>query len=85
MDKEEITAVVVAHAKDVIEGLEGKEIDTSKPIVDYGAESLDILELVGSSSREVGVKVAREDLQGLKSLDDLVDLYMARGGGAQGA
>jgi acyl carrier protein len=75
MERDQIEAIVVAHAKDVVEGLEDVEIDTGRPIVEYGAESLDILEVVGSSAREVGVKVAREELQGLKSIDDLVELY----------
>ena len=75
MDEDRIREIVVAHAKDVVEGLEDVEVDTSRPIVEYGAESLDILEVVGSSARDVGVKVAREDLQGLRSIDDLVVLY----------
>ena len=83
MDQDKIREIVVMHAKDVIEGLEDVEIDTSQPIVSYGAESLDILEVVGSSARDVGVKVAREDLQGLRSIDDLVELYTAKLGAGQ--
>jgi acyl carrier protein len=75
VDKDQIRRVIVAHTKDVVEGLEDVEIDTSKPIADYGVESLDILEIVGSSAREVGVKVKREDLEGLQSIDDVADLY----------
>jgi acyl carrier protein len=86
VDKDQIRSIVLEHVTDVVEGLEDVEIDPSRPIVEYGAESLDILEVVGSSARDVGVKVAREELMGLKSIDDLVDLYHAKlTGSPQGA
>jgi acyl carrier protein len=77
MDRDQIRSIIVAHTRDVVEGLEDAEIDTSKPVAEYGVESLDILEIVGSSAREVGVKVKREDLEGLQSIDDVADLYLS--------
>jgi acyl carrier protein len=71
MDEAAIREVILANLRDVVEGLEDVEIDTSKPITEYGAESIDILEVVGSSAREVGVKARREDLAGIETVDQL--------------
>lgn len=75
MDKEEIREVVLRNIRDTVDGMEEIEIDTSKRMSEYGAESLDILEVVGSSAREVGIRVKREDLGGVESIDDLAQRF----------
>ena len=41
---------------------------------DYGANSLDIVEVVSHTMRELRVKVPRTELSKLTNIDDLVDL-----------
>jgi acyl carrier protein len=75
MEEAEIREVILANLRDVVEGMEDIEIDTAKPITEYGAESIDILEVVGSSAREVGVKAKREDLAGIETVDQLAHRF----------
>lgn len=51
-------------------------IDTSKSMVDLGANSLDIVEVVSSSMRELRIKIPRDDLQNIPNIDGLVDALM---------
>ncbi len=72
--REEVLAVVQRHLVDTIEGIEGIEIDPSKSMVDLGANSLDIVEVVSCSMRELKVKVPRDQLNKLTNINELVDL-----------
>lgn len=76
LQREEVVEVVKRNLVDTIEELEGVEIDTSKSMVDLGANSLDIVEVVSCSMRELKVKVPRAQLNGLKNIDELVDLLL---------
>ena len=72
--REEVLAVVRRHLADTVEGIEGKEIDPSKSMKELGANSLDIVEVVSCSMRELKVKVPRAELNKLTNIDELVDL-----------
>ncbi|PIQ98164.1 MAG: acyl carrier protein [Nitrospinae bacterium CG11_big_fil_rev_8_21_14_0_20_56_8] len=72
--REEIWNVIHKHLVDTVENLDGQEIDTSKSIMDLGANSLDIVEIVSCSIRELKIKVPRNELNNLKNIDELIDL-----------
>ena len=56
------------------EGLEDVEIDPSNSLRDLGANSLDIVEIVSASMRELGVRIPRTQLADLKNINELTDL-----------
>ncbi|MCA9715143.1 MAG: acyl carrier protein [Myxococcales bacterium] len=72
--REAVLDVVKRHLVDTIEELEGVEIDPSKSMKDLGANSLDIVEVVSCSMRELKVKVPRAELNKLENINQLVDL-----------
>ena len=74
MTREHVLEVVTRHLVDTIEELEGVEIDPAKSMKDLGANSLDIVEVVSASMRELKVKVPRDQLNKLTNIDELVDL-----------
>lgn len=74
MTREEIRSVVLKNLVESVESLSGKEIDTSRSMKDLGANSLDIVEIVSCSMRELRVKVPRSELAKLTNVDELVDL-----------
>jgi acyl carrier protein len=74
MTKEQIYAVVKKHLIQTIDGLSESEIEPSRSMKDLGASSLDIVEIVSLSMRELKVKVPRSELVNLKNIGDLVDL-----------
>lgn len=75
MNREQILNAVIKNMKLNIDGLEDQEIDPSKSLAEYGASSLDIVEIVSSSMRELKIKVPRTELANLKNISDLVDLF----------
>ena len=72
--REAVLEVVKRHLVDTIEELEGVEIDPAKSMKDLGANSLDIVEVVSCSMRELKVKVPRAELNSLENINLLVDL-----------
>jgi acyl carrier protein len=74
MTREHVLEVVMRNLVDTIEELEGVEIDPAKSMRDLGANSLDIVEVVSASMRELKVKVPRSELNKLENINQLVDL-----------
>jgi acyl carrier protein len=75
MERDQILQVVVKHMRRNLQDLEGREIDPSQPMSHYGASSLDIVEVVNASMRELKLRVPRTQLAGLKNIDGLVDTF----------
>ena len=74
MKREDVWEVIKKHLNNTLDELEDEEIDTSKSMVDLGANSLDIVEIVSSSIRELKIKVPRAELNDLKTMDELINL-----------
>jgi acyl carrier protein len=74
MTRDEVLAVVKKHAINTIEGATDESIDKATTLADVGANSLDVVEIVSATMRELQVKVPRTELLLLESLDELVDL-----------
>jgi acyl carrier protein len=74
MTRDQVLAVVLKHLGNAVDGIDPASIDTSKSMKDYGANSLDIVEVVSASMRELKVKVPRTELNKIVNLDGLVDL-----------
>ena len=74
MTREQILAVIVKHLANAVDGVDPATVDPSKSMKDFGANSLDIVEVVSASMRELKVKVPRAELNKLTNLDGLVDL-----------
>lgn len=74
MTREIILSVIAKHLANAVEGLDAATVDGSRSMKDYGANSLDIVEVVSASMRELKVKVPRSELNKLTNIDGLVDL-----------
>jgi acyl carrier protein len=74
MNRASILAVIAKHLANAVEGLDATTIDGTRSMKDYGANSLDIVEVVSASMRELKVKVPRSELNKLKDINGLVDL-----------
>lgn len=75
MNKAEILSVITTHLLRSVEGLSAETIDPSKPLTDYGANSLDIVEIVSASMRELKIKIPRSELADIENIDSLVALF----------
>jgi acyl carrier protein len=74
MTREDVLAIVKKHIVDVTEGLTPNRIDPAVSMKDLGINSLDIVEVVSASMRELKVKVPRAELSKLTNIDGLADL-----------
>ncbi len=75
MTRDEIWGVIKKHLSDAVDDLDVDAIDTTKSMKDYGANSLDLVEVVSRSMRELKVKIPRAELNKLTNIDGLIDLF----------
>jgi acyl carrier protein len=73
-NRDDVLAVVKRHLVDTVEGIDSAQVDPAKSMKDLGANSLDIVEVVSCSMRELKVKIPRAELNRLTNIDELVDL-----------
>ncbi len=85
MTREQVLEVVKKHLAEAVDGLDVSKIDSSRSMKDLGANSLDIVEVVSRSMRELRVKVPRSELSKLTNIDGLVDTLCAAGQVAKSA
>ena len=73
--RDEVLELVKGHLMDNLEDeLDEADFDPSKSMKDLGANSIDIVEVVSCSMRDLKIKVPRADLADLKNVNELVDL-----------
>ena len=81
--RNEVRDVVMKHVREVLDGTDVADLDTTRSMKDYGLNSLDIVEVVSCSMRDLKVKVPRAELSKLTNLDGLIDLlYRVKNGAA---
>ncbi|SCL23240.1 acyl carrier protein [Micromonospora pallida] len=76
MERQQVVDVVTKHIRLNAEGLDDKPVDTSKSMKEFGLGSLDIVEIVSASMRELKIRVPRTELANLANIDELVDLFL---------
>lgn len=76
MTKDTIVDVIKKHIVENLEDIESADqIDVNKSMKDYGANSLDIIEIVSCAMRELEIKVPRAELAEIATIDQLADKF----------
>lgn len=75
MTRSEMFEVVKANIERIVEEAAGREISESTSMVDLGADSLQIVEVVSRSIKELRLKVPRTELASAQTVKDLLDLF----------
>ena len=76
MTKEEVIEVIKKNITENLDDIEDQEIDPQKSMKDYGANSLDMIEVVSCSMRELKIKIPRSELADIANIDQLADKFM---------
>jgi polyketide biosynthesis acyl carrier protein len=76
MTKEEVIEVIKKNITENLDDIEGQEIDPKKSMKDYGANSLDMIEVVSCSMRELNIKIPRSELADIANIEQLADKFM---------
>ena len=74
--KARIVEVIKENIIKNIDGVDKSTIDITKSMKDYGANSLDIIEVVSCSMRELNLKVPRSELADINSIDELAEKFI---------
>jgi acyl carrier protein len=76
MTKEEVIAVIKKNAIEVLGDVDPKEISATRNFRDFGADSLDIIEVVALSMDDLGIKIPRSELMDITTIDELGDRFL---------
>ena len=76
MTKEQVIEVIKKNIVANIDDIDADTIDPQKSMKDYGANSLDMIEVVSTSMRELKIKVPRSELADINNIDQLADKFM---------
>jgi acyl carrier protein len=76
MQREEILKVIEKHLAKSVPGIPAG-IDAEKKFTDYGANSLDIVEIVSGTMRELKIKIPRTELSDIQNISGLIDKFEA--------
>lgn len=75
MSREEMFAVVKSNAQLVLEGARNKDIQETNSLRDFGADSLESVEVISRSMKQLNLKVPRAELRKLNNIRDLLNLF----------
>lgn len=77
MTRDQIAMVIRENISTIIEGAAGQSIEEHHSMRDFGADSLEIVEVVSRSMKQLKIKVRRVELGEAKNFGDLLDLFEA--------
>jgi acyl carrier protein len=75
MTREQIFAVVRSNILNILDEVQADAISEDVSLSDLGADSLQIVEVVSRSMKELRLKVRRTELSRATNLSDLLDLF----------
>lgn len=76
MSKNEVLGLIMKHVKAAVPDFEGKTIETGKSYKDLGISSLDLVEIISNTMRDMKVKIPPTELANVKTTDDLIALLL---------
>ncbi|MFU8802990.1 MAG: phosphopantetheine-binding protein [Bradymonadaceae bacterium] len=76
MKREEIIEVIKRNFVENMDDLDPTEINPESSMRDYGANSLDIIEVVSCTMRELKIKVPRAELAEIQNINQLADKFL---------
>jgi acyl carrier protein len=71
MPRERVLATVTAQVAELL-GPVHAAVDPARPLVEVGISSLDFVQLAAAVGRDLGVKIPREELLRVSTLNDLI-------------
>ncbi len=76
MSKDEVVAIITKNLKENLPDVDPEAIEPTSSMRDYGANSLDIIEVVSATMRELKIRVPRSELAEVENIDQLADRFM---------
>jgi acyl carrier protein len=74
VNRDDILSTVKTYLVDAVDDLDPDAINPALSMKDLGANSLDIVEVVSRTMRDLKIRVPRAELSTIENIDGLVDL-----------
>lgn len=74
--KGEVIEIIQRNLEENLHDIDGDEVRPDSSMRDYGANSLDIIEVVSATMRELEIRVPRSELSQVETIDELADKFM---------
>jgi polyketide biosynthesis acyl carrier protein len=78
MTKMELLDLIARHAREILPGLDARQLVASDRLVDLGANSVDRAEIAMLVQESLGLSVSRVELFGPKNIGELADLFLEK-------
>lgn len=74
MTYDQVLTIIKGKMGEVLDELDVSIVDPQKSMTDYGADSLEVVEIVSRTVKELKVKVPRTEVMGVKTIDGLTKI-----------
>ncbi len=75
--KDDVLNTIKKYMVKTLDNIDAAAFDPVKSMADFGANSLDIVDIVSSTLRELKIKIPRTELNGLSNIDAFADVVVA--------
>ena len=75
-DKQTVIEVISRNLEQNLHDIDGEAVSPTSSMRDFGANSLDIIEVVSASMRELEIRVPRSELTQVENIEELADKFM---------
>jgi acyl carrier protein len=79
MTRSEIFEALKANLYMIVESAQGRDVVESASMKEYGAESLEMVEVVSRTMKQLRIRVPRTELSKASSIGDVLDLFERAG------
>lgn len=77
MDKDQIKSILFSNIADIMD-MDESEIDVQESLRDFGANSVDRMEIIVETMRKIGVKINMLEFANIKNIQEMVDFLYER-------
>lgn len=76
MQKDEVVSLLQEELAEQLDGVEQQDLDPDLSMRDFGANSLDVIEVVTSVMRQLDIKIPRSKLADIETINGLADKFV---------
>ncbi len=76
LDKTAIVEIIKRNLVENLHDVDADKIEATSSMRDHGANSLDIIEVVSATMRELEIRVPRSELTQVENIDQLADKFL---------
>ena len=76
MSRDEVMETILRNISDNLDDVDPADIDPSRAMSDYGANSLDVIEIVSCTMRDLRIKIPRVELAKIETINGFADALL---------